>query len=65
MNAKEVVLRMLETLADDVTFEGVQYHVAVCAKIENARRQVRERRVLQEAEMERRFAIRADDESAG
>lgn len=33
MSAKEAVLRLLDSLADDVTLEDIQYHLYVIEKI--------------------------------
>ena len=51
---KEEVRKILEQIPDDVSFEDVQYHIYVRQKIERARKDVEQDRVISQAEMEQR-----------
>jgi predicted transcriptional regulator len=54
--AKEEVLKMLERLPDESSFEDIQYHIYVCEKIERGLRDIEEGRLLSQEEVERRMA---------
>jgi len=53
---KEEALRILEQLSDNVSWEEIQYHLYVRQKIERARQQVKEGKVLSQDEVESRMA---------
>ena len=53
--AKQEVLRLLDQIPDDATFEDIQYHIYVREKIERGLQDVEEGRVVSEEEMERRM----------
>ncbi len=53
--AKEGIRRMLDKLADDASFEDIQYHIYVRQKIERGLRDIGEGRVLDQEEVERRM----------
>lgn len=54
--AKEQVRKVLDNLPDDASFEDIQYHIYVRAKIERGRQAVEEGRVLTEEEAARRLS---------
>jgi predicted transcriptional regulator len=54
--AKKEVIRLLDHLPDDVSFEDIQYHIYVRDKVERGRQAVREGRVVSEEEVERRMS---------
>ena len=54
--AKEEVVKMLERLPDESSFEDIQYHIYVREKIERGLRDVEKGRVLNQEEVERRMA---------
>lgn len=54
--AKEEVRRILDRLPDDSSFEDIQYHINVRAKIERGLRDIEENRVISQEEVERRMA---------
>ncbi len=54
--AKEEVVKMLERLPDESSFEDIQYHIYVREKIERGLRDVEKGRVLSQEEVERRMA---------
>ncbi len=54
--AKQEALRILEKLSDDVSWEEIQYHLYVRQKVERARQQVKEGKVLSQDEVESRMA---------
>ena len=53
--AKEEVLKILERLPDESSFEDIQYHIYVREKTEQGLRDVEEGRVLSQEEVERRM----------
>jgi hypothetical protein len=54
--AKEEVLKMLERLPDESSFEDIQYHIYVREKVARGLKDVQEGRVLSQEEVERRMA---------
>lgn len=56
MTAKEEVKKILDNLPDDSSFEDIQYHIYVRAKIEQGLEDVEEGRLLTQKEVERRMA---------
>ena len=52
---KEQVRDLLEALPDSVTFEDMHYHLFVREKVEQGLKDIREGRILTEAEMEVKF----------
>ena len=54
--AKQEALRILEQLSDNVSWEGIQYHLYVRQKIERARQQIKDGKVLSQDEVESRMA---------
>ena len=52
---KQEALRILEQLSDNVSWEEIQYHLYVRQKIERARQQVKEEKVLSQDEVESRM----------
>lgn len=54
--AKEEVKRILDKLPDDSSFEDIQYHIYVRAKIEQGLKDVEEGRILTQEEVEKRMA---------
>jgi len=54
--AKEAVLKMLDRLPDESSFEDIQYHIYVREKIEHGLQDVKEGRVLSQEEVEHRMA---------
>lgn len=55
-SAKQEVLKIVESLPDEATFEDIQYHIYVRQKIEKGLADVREGRVVDEDEADRRMA---------
>jgi predicted transcriptional regulator len=55
ITAKQEVRRLLDEIADDATFEDIQYHIYVREKIERGLKDVEEGRVVSEEEMDRRM----------
>ncbi len=53
--AKEAVLKVLQQLPDDASFDDIQYHIYVCDKIERGLADVREGRMLSQEDVERRM----------
>ncbi|MDQ2732507.1 MAG: hypothetical protein M3Y56_12675 [Armatimonadota bacterium] len=53
---KEDIRKMLEELPDDISFEDVQYHIYVRQKIARGLDDLKQGRVVDRVEMERRFA---------
>lgn len=53
--AKEEVRHLLDQLPDSASFEDIQYHIYVREKIELGRAAVREDRVVNQEEAERRL----------
>jgi len=54
--AKDEVRRILDQLPDDASFEDIQYHIYVREKIESGLADVREGRVIEQEEFERRMS---------
>ncbi|MFQ5639464.1 MAG: hypothetical protein ACE5IR_15875 [bacterium] len=54
--AKEEVKKLLEKIPDDCSFEDIQYHIYVRAKIDHGLKDINEGRVLSQEEVERRMA---------
>jgi hypothetical protein len=54
--AKEVVRELLDGLPEDASLEDIQYHIYVREKVERGLTDVRDGRVLDQAEIERRMA---------
>jgi len=54
--AKEEVLKMLERLPEDSSFEDIQYHIYVREKIERGLEDVAEGRLYSQEEVELRMA---------
>jgi predicted transcriptional regulator len=53
---KQVLLETLQGLPDDATFEDIEYHLYVRARIEEGRRAVQEGRVVPHDEVKRQLA---------
>lgn len=53
--AKEEVRRMLEALPDDASLEDLQYSIYVRERIERARREADEDRIIPQDEIENRM----------
>jgi len=53
---KQVLLEALQGLPDNATFEDIEYHVYVRARLEEGRRAVRESRVVPHDEVKRQLA---------
>jgi hypothetical protein len=56
LSAKEEVMKMLEHLPDESSFEDIQYHIYVREKIERDLQEVGEGRILSQEKVERRMA---------
>ncbi len=54
-SAKEEVRRILEQIPDSATFEAIQYHIYVREKIDRGLEDVKQGRVIEQAEVERRM----------
>lgn len=54
--AKEEVLKMLQRLPDESSFEDIQYHIYVREKVARGLKDAQEGRVLSQEEVERRMA---------
>ena len=54
-SAKEEIRRLIDALPDDATWEDVQYSIYVRERIERARREAADGKVLDETEAERRM----------
>lgn len=54
--AKEEVLKMLQRLPDESSFEDIQYHISVREKVARGLKDAQEGRVLSQEEIERRMA---------
>jgi hypothetical protein len=54
--AKEEVIRILERLPEDASFEDIQYHLYVRQKIEHGLEDIEAERTLSEEEFDRRMA---------
>jgi hypothetical protein len=59
--AKDEVRRLLEALPDDATLEDVQYSIYVRERIERARREVGEGKLIEHGEVEDRMRRWLDD----
>ncbi len=53
--AKQEVRLLLDQIADDATFEDIQYHIYVREKIQRGLDDVKAGRVVSDEEMERRM----------
>ena len=53
--AKEEIRKLLDTLPDDATWEDLQYSIYVRERIERARREADEGKVLDQTEIEVRM----------
>jgi predicted transcriptional regulator len=53
---KEVLLEALQALPDDASYEDIEYHLFVRARVAEGRRAVREGRVVPHAEVKKRLA---------
>jgi hypothetical protein len=58
---KQEALRILEQLSDNVSWEEIQYHLYVRQKIERARQQVQEGKVLTQDDVEARMTKWLDE----
>lgn len=56
LTAIDEVRQLLDQLPGDVTLEDIQYHIYVRQKVERGLKDVREGRVLSQAEVEARMA---------
>ncbi len=54
--AKEEVMRILEGLPEDASFDDIQYHIYVRQKIEHGLEDVEAGRTVSEEEFDRRMA---------
>lgn len=54
--AKEEVLKMLQRLPDESSFEDIQYHIYVREKVARGLKDAQEGHVLSQEEVERRMA---------
>ena len=54
-SAKEEVRRILDQIPDSSTFEDIQYHIYVREKIDRGLEDVKQGRVIEQAEVERRM----------
>ena len=54
--AKEEVRKMLDQIPDDASFEDIQYHIYVQEKIERGVNDIKEGRVHNQEEVERRMS---------
>jgi predicted transcriptional regulator len=54
-SAKEEVRRILEQIPDNASFEDIQYHIYVRGKIERGLEDVKQGRVIEQEEVERRM----------
>lgn len=54
-SAKEEVRRILEQIPDNASFEDIQYHIYVREKIERGLEDVKQGRVIDQEEVERRM----------
>ncbi len=55
-SAKDEVRKLLDRIEDDATFEDIQYHIYVRGKVERGLQQMKEGRVLDQEEVERRMS---------
>ena len=56
MTPKQKALQTLATLPEDATYEDVQQEVRILAALEEAERDIRERRVVSHDEVKQRLA---------
>jgi len=61
ITAKETVRQILEGLPDDATFEDIQYRIYVWRKLESARMDVEEGRLIDHDEVKRMMAQWLDE----
>ena len=54
--AKDAVKKLLEQIPDDSSFEEIQYHIYVREKIELGLNDIREGRLLNQEEVEKRMS---------
>ncbi len=54
--AKEEVRKMLDQMPDGETFEDIQYHIYVREKIERGLKDIQERRLLSQEDVEQRMS---------
>ncbi len=54
-SAKDEVRRILEHIPDSASFEDIQYHIYVREKIDRGLEDVKQGRVIEQAEVERRM----------
>lgn len=54
-NAKREALELIQQLPDDSSFEDIQYHLYVREKVEGGLRDLKNRRILSQKEVERRM----------
>ena len=47
--------RLIKQLPDDCTIEEIQYHLFVLEKLRNARRQIEDKKVLTQEQVEKRL----------
>lgn len=55
-SAKKAVQEILKHLPDDTSFEDIQYHIYVREKIERGLKDIKEGKVLSQAEVEKRMS---------
>ena len=54
-NAKRKALDLIQQLPEDSSFEDIQYHLYVREKVESGLRDLKNRRILSQKEVERRM----------
>ena len=54
--AKEEVRKMLDRIPDDSSFEDIQYHIYVREKVEQGLEDIKQGRVIDQEEIERRMS---------
>jgi hypothetical protein len=54
-NAKREALQLIQQLPDNSSFEDIQYHLYVREKVEGGLRDLKNRRILSQKEVERRM----------
>jgi len=54
-NAKREALELIQQLPDNSSFEDIQYHLYVREKVEGGLRDLKNRRILSQKEVERRM----------
>jgi predicted transcriptional regulator len=60
-SAKEEVRRILDQIPDSASFEDIQYHIYVREKIDRGLEDVKQGRVIEQAEVERRMRKRTGE----